>query len=52
MQTDRKTPKPLPRPGVPGAAATPAEHHASRSPAVTDAEKNRLAREASREEDA
>jgi hypothetical protein len=55
MSTEGKPPaKTHPRPGKPGAAATPAEAHAEEAEdgALTAEEKARLAEEASREEDA
>ncbi|HZZ35171.1 MAG TPA: hypothetical protein VFE03_05560 [Caulobacteraceae bacterium] len=50
----KPAPRTYPRPGTPGAAATPAEAHAEEAGdgALTAEEKARLAEEASREEDA
>jgi hypothetical protein len=55
MTPDPKPPpRTQPRPGKPGAAATPAEAHAEEAAdgALTSEEKAALAAEASREEDA
>lgn len=52
MATKPEPSKTHPRPGTPGAAATPSEACAERSPHMTPEERARLAREASRQEDA
>ncbi len=51
---DKPAARTLPRPGTPGAAATPAEAHSRQaaSGVLTTEEKARLAEAASREEDA